>query len=304
MPLSSLITALITPYTEQGSLDLSRLNSLIRWQEESGIEDIVVLGSTGEAFSLTDKERSQLLDSAICAKKRARIWVGCTAFTGEQATLYANEAKQRGAYGIMLAPPPYSKPSQEGILQTVYQVLDNCSLPALLYAIPSRTGVSITPKTFSELIRHPQIKGIKDASGDLSYSTELLHQIASCSSSCRFYCGDDAATLPLLALGAYGTVSVLSNIVPKTFSSLFSFMRQNKNEDALALNRALYPLMKGLFMAPNPTGVKALANFLGLCKNSVRLPHTLASQEIADILVSLHKTLQLSPYFCDSYPIN
>jgi 4-hydroxy-tetrahydrodipicolinate synthase len=303
MHLSRLFTALITPFTEEGLLDLKSLSSLIRWQEESGVEDLVLLGSTGEAFSLTDEERQQVISTAIQTRQKARIWVGCTAFTGDCVQRYALEAKARGADGIMLAPPPYSKPSQEGIIQTVKQVLHHCSLPILLYTIPSRTGVSMTHETVIELAQNPQIVGIKDASGDLSYSTELLQRLAEAGTACCVYSGDDAATLPLASLGAYGVVSVLSNIAPRTFSTLFSFLEQKKNKEALELHRTLYPLTKALFAAPNPTAVKALAKTLRLCGSCVRLPHTPVSKNLEEALIAKHKTLQQSPYFCDQYPL-
>ena len=209
---SGCATALVTPFTQDGSLDLDALKRLISRQIDAGIDALVLLGTTGEPSTLTMAERETVIRAGIeMAAGRIPIIVGTGSNDTRRAIDYALQANELGADGQLCVTPYYNKATQSGLIRHFSVVMDACSLPMILYNVPGRTCVSLSVKAVSELASHPNIAGIKEASGSVSYAAEIIQATQG---RLPVYCGNDDAIAPLMALGAAGAISVCSNILP------------------------------------------------------------------------------------------
>jgi 4-hydroxy-tetrahydrodipicolinate synthase len=263
--------ALVTPF-KNGKVDASRLKWLVDFQIEQGTEGLVPCGSTGESATLSHEEHKHVIEVVI---KAARGRVPVMAGAGSNSTLEAldlvRHAARAGANGALLVVPYYNKPTPAGLFEHFRQIARATKLPLILYNIPGRTGINMPVDTVVRLASTcPTIIGIKEASGTMDYTSELLSRLG----KDRFIVlsGDDSLTLPLLSLGARGVISVLANILPGPMSELCSSWENGNSERALELHLELYPLMRALFVETNPIPIKAAMAKLGICREELRLP--------------------------------
>ncbi len=264
-------TAIITPLDERG-VDYEKFGKLIDWQIAEGIDAIVAAGTTGEASTLTDEEHKEVIRFAV---EKAAGRVPIIAGTGSNDTAYAIEltkfACSAGADGILLVTPYYNKATQKGLIASFTAIADASSKPCILYNVPSRTGCNILPATVKELSRHPNIVGIKEASGNISQVAEIAHL---CGDDIDIYSGNDDQIIPILSLGGKGVISVLSNLCPGETSRMCHSFMNGDVQNALKMQLDYLPLVNALFCEVNPIPVKAAMAAMGRCDNYLRLPLT------------------------------
>lgn len=285
-----LMTAMITPYGDNLEVNLSQAAKLAEYLYENGSEGIVVCGTTGESPVLSADEKLQLF-AAVKEKmgKRIPIWAG----TGSNYTDYSIElsrkAEKTGVDGIMLVTPYYNKPSQEGLYQHFKAIAGSVSLPVMLYNVPGRTSCNLLPETVKRLAAIDNIVAIKEASGNMDQVSLLKNLVGD---DILIYSGDDSLTLPMLALGAYGVVSIASHLVGKRMIEMIDAFASGDNKKAAAIHGKLFPLFKALFVTTNPVPLKEALNMLGMEVGGFRLPLTAATdnekKQIKDILLQYH----------------
>lgn len=274
-------TALITPITEKG-IDYEAFGRLIDWQIEEGIDGLVICGTTGEASTLTDEEHKQAIRfAAQRANKRVPIIAG----TGSNDTAYALEltrfACEAGVDGVLVVTPYYNKATQNGLIKMFTAIADASDVPVILYNVPSRTGVNMTPGTVAKLAEHPNINGIKEAGGNISAVAEIA---AACGDKINIYSGNDDQVVPILSLGGKGCISVLSNLLPKESSLMCKKFFEGDVKAACKMQLDYLPLINALFSEVNPIPVKAAMAKMGFCEDYLRLPLTPMEDEAREIL--------------------
>lgn len=267
MSLTGTITALITPFTLEGKLDEEGLKENIKFQEEGGVDSLLLLGSTGEGEVLTPQERRRVIELAFEVANLPLI-VGVGSLSTAFAVERAQEAERMGASGILAVTPYYNRPSQEGLYHHFESVAASTSLPLLLYHNPKRTGVALTLETVVRLAKISNIVGIKECSDSLSFAAALLAALP----EFIVLTGDDVAAVPLLSIGGQGVVSILSNLLPDAMVELVA-----KRE--CSLYRSLYPFMELSTCASNPIPIKAMMEVAGFAAGSCRPPLTPLSSE-------------------------
>ena len=265
-------TALITPFAEDGGIDYGQFGKIIDWQIESGIDALVVCGTTGEASTLSDDEHR---DAIAYAAKRAAGRVPIIAGTGSNDTAYALDltrcACEAGADAVLVVTPYYNKATQKGLVQMFTSIADASTVPVILYNVPSRTGVNIEPDTYRILADHENIAGIKEANGNISKIVETMSYV---NGKLDLYSGNDDQIVPLMALGGVGAISVLSNIMPKETCEIAHRFLAGDVAGAAALQYRYHSLIDALFSEVNPIPVKAAMAAMGYCRNTLRLPLT------------------------------
>ena len=281
-------TAITTPFNDTGrALDLDRLREQIAFQARGGVAGIVVAGTTGESPTLEGDEYARLLASAVRFGHEAGVLV--IAGTGSNSTHHAVElqrtAAAAGADAALSVNPYYNKPTQEGMYRHFCEQADSAALQVVLYNIPGRTGVALTPDTVERLAAHERIVAIKEATG----STDSCGEIAVRCPSLAVLSGDDTMTLPFASVGAVGVVSVVSNVVPDRVSALCRAFLAGDFAQALVLHRRLLPLCRSMFIETNPIPIKAAMHLLGRDSGTLRLPMTAARPET---LVALRTALE------------
>ncbi|MCX7770890.1 MAG: 4-hydroxy-tetrahydrodipicolinate synthase [Proteobacteria bacterium] len=263
------ITALVTPF-KKGNLDLNALKRLIEFQIEKGIDGIVPCGTTGEAPTLSYDEHKKVIELTVKhVKKRVPVIAGTGANSTDEAIELTEFAKKAGADGALLVCPYYNKPTQEGLYRHFKKIAETIDIPIILYNIPGRTGVNMLPETVARLAKIPNIVGIKEASGSLEQVTEIIR---STNEDFVVLSGDDAMTLPMLALGGKGVISVASNIIPDKIAKMVSLYLNKKVEEAKKIHYEYYDLMKALFIETNPVPVKTAMGMMKMICPEVRLP--------------------------------
>ena len=277
-------TALITPLNGSG-VDYEAFGRLIDWQIESGIDALVIAGTTGEASTLTDEEHREVLRYAI---ERIAGRVPAIAGTGSNDTAYAIDmtkfACQIGYDAMLVVTPYYNKATQKGLIQMFTAIADASTKPIILYNVPSRTGVNIAPSTYAALADHPNICAIKEASGNISAAVEAASLVGD---KLDIYSGNDDQVVPLLSIGGTGVISVLSNLLPKETSEMCHKFFSGDVAGSAAMQFKYLPLVNALFCEVNPIPVKAAMAAMGFCENFVRLPLTLMEEEHQEKLLSL-----------------
>ncbi len=271
-------TAIVTPFGADGlTLDLGRLREQIHFQARGGTRGIVVAGTTGESPTLSEAEYRALLSAAVEVGRPLGLQV--IAGTGSNSTAHAVHlqqlAEQCGADAALSVNPYYTKPTQEGLYRHFVAQADASGLPVMLYNIPGRTGVALSPETVERLAAHPKIVAIKEATG----STDSCGEIAMRCPRMAVLSGDDTMTLPFASVGAVGVVSVLSNLFPEKVAGLCRAYLGGDFKAALAAHRELIPLARAMFIETNPIPVKAAMKLLGRDAGTLRLPMTEARPE-------------------------
>lgn len=253
-------TALVTPF-QNGTVDMQKLEQLLDLQIQSGVSAVVVCGTTGESATLSTQEQLGLIAHAIqYTAGRIRIIAG----TGSNDTAHAMEmsrvADAMGADGLLLVTPYYNKTTQAGLVDHYSRIADAVRCPVIVYNVPSRTGVNMTVDTYKALSLHPNINGVKEASGDLP---KVQRTLDACGGDLFVWSGNDDQIVPMMAVGGKGVISVLSNLCPAETVRMLALCKQSKYREAGALQCRLMPLIDGLFREVNPIPVKAAMNLLG-----------------------------------------
>ncbi|XID95072.1 4-hydroxy-tetrahydrodipicolinate synthase [Paenibacillaceae bacterium WGS1546] len=289
MSFGRLITAMVTPFDEQLNIDWDTTAKVIDYLiEEQKSDSLVVSGTTGESPTLSDEEKVELFRFAVKhAAGRCKIIAGTGSNETAHSVQLTKKAEEAGVDGILLVAPYYNKPSQEGIYQHFRTIAEATSLPVILYNVPSRTVVSMSADTTLRLANIPNIVATKECAS-LEQMTEI---IAGAPEGFRVYSGDDGVTLPTLAVGGYGIVSVASHIVGAGMKEMIEAYLEGRVKEAAALNAELFPVFKGLFNCPhpvpNPVAVKHALALRGLPVGGVRLPLVPANEAEAKFLQNL-----------------
>jgi len=263
-------TAMVTPFDDDGNLDREALAALVEWQIREGIHFLVPCGTTGESVTLTHGEYLEVVRITVrTASGRVPVIAGAGGNDTAKVIELIGELEQLGVDGILSVSPYYNKPTQEGIFQHFRAAAGSTGLPLIVYNVPGRTGSNILPDTLMRLAEIPNILGVKEASGDISQIGEICTRAPE---RFRILSGDDALTLPVIALGGYGIISVASNEAPGMMSRFAAACLAGDWAEARALNRRLYPLMKVNFVETSPIPVKAALAMMGRIKEVYRLP--------------------------------
>ncbi len=261
-------TAIVTPF-RSGEIDFDTLGELIELQISSGIDGLVIGGTTGEAATLSDKERYELFTFAKeKADGRVKLILGTGTNDTKKVLEYTKFAESIGCDGALIVTPYYNKGTEDGISRHYLTIADSTDLPIILYNVPSRTGVNLGLNLLSRLSEHPNIVALKEASD----STDRLVSLSALRDSLTLYSGNDSQIYPTLALGGLGVISVISNLLPKETSDICRLYFEGKGEQSLALQLKLLPLIKAMFTETNPAPIKYAMAKSGLCSPELRLP--------------------------------
>ncbi|HEX7239614.1 MAG TPA: 4-hydroxy-tetrahydrodipicolinate synthase [Longimicrobiaceae bacterium] len=262
--------ALVTPFGPDG-VDEAVLRDLVRFQLREGTDALVVNGSTGEASTMRPEEQRRAVEVVVEeAGGRVPVIAGCGGSDTAAVAELARQAKAAGADALLVAPPPYNKPPQRGIVAHFRHVMDAGDLPTVVYNVPGRTACNILPETVEALAdQDPRVAAVKEASGDISQVAELCRRVAG---RVAVYSGNDDQIVPLLALGGVGVISVLANVAPRDTSRMVKAFLEGETAEARDLQLRLLPLIGALFREPNPIPVKAAVAMLGFPVGSPRLP--------------------------------
>ena len=263
-------TAMVTPFRQAGSLDEAALRRLVRRQVEAGVDFLVPCGTTGESPTLTRVEHLRVVEITVeVANRKAPVLAGAGGYNTAEVIAMARELAAIGVDGILSVTPYYNKPTQEGLYQHYRAIASAISLPIILYSVQGRTGVNIEPATVVRLAEIENIMGIKEASGNISQMSAILNAVPD---HFLVLSGDDAITLPLIALGGRGVISVASNEIPAEMTRLTRLCLENDFSAARKLHRRYLPLMEANFIESNPIPVKAAMAEMGLLEPVWRLP--------------------------------
>lgn len=284
--------ALVTPFSD-GRVDFPAFEALVERQLAAGTEALIVCGTTGEPSTLTDGETLELVRCAVeRTEGRTAVIAGAGANCTRTAARRASLLSDAGADALLCVTPYYNRANQEGLIRHFQAVADASRVPLILYNVPSRTAVNLLPETVTELLKHPQIRGVKEASSDIRQLAELLHLAGD---GCHVYGGNDDMALPALALGASGMISVTANVVPRLYGRMVHAAMRGALAEARTCFRALAPLNRALFADVSPIPVKAALAELGLIQNELRLPLTPLARDASEAL----RTLLADPEFAE-----
>jgi 4-hydroxy-tetrahydrodipicolinate synthase len=263
-------TALVTPFTRTGSLDEPAVRRLARRQVDAGVHFLVPCGTTGETPTLSAAERRRIVE--ICIEEaagRALVLAGAGGYDTREVAHAAAEMEKAGAQGILSVTPYYNKPTPEGLYQHYAAIAGATSVPIIVYNVPGRTGCNVDPATLARLATIPRIAGVKEASGNVSQMAEICRLVPS---DFIVLCGDDALTLPLMAIGGRGIISVASNEAPAEMVQMVEAAERGDFAEARRWHDKLLPLMQINFVESSPGPVKFAMAAMGLCELSYRLP--------------------------------
>ena len=285
-------TAIITPFRDD-KIDYAAYGAILENQIACGVDAIVVCGTTGEAATLDDREHREIVEYTV---EKVAHRVPVIAGTGSNDCAYAIELSRHacaaGADALLHVTPYYNKTSQRGLVRHFEKIADACDKPVILYNVPSRTGMGISLETYRELVKHPNIVATKEASGNLSFITELL---VCCGDELYVYSGNDDQTIPLMAVGASGLISVLSNVMPAEVSRMTRRFLEGDWKGSAAEQLRLIEIMNAMFMTVNPIPVKTAMAMLGACSPEMRLPLAEMSEAENEKLASVLRKYGLLP---------
>ena len=262
-------TALVTPF-KGNRIDFDALEGLIDWQLDCGTDAIVVLGTTGEPATVTDSERSAIIECAAArCLHRAPLVVGTGSNDTRKAIAQSIEARRLGADALLVVTPYYNRASRAGLIGHYNAIADSVDIPIIMYNVPARTGVNLGADIVAELARHPNLCAVKEASGSLRQMTDLAR---ACADGIAIYCGNDDQVPAAMALGARGVISVAANLIPGVMREMVSDWLQGEPKKCLEAQLEYLPLIRLLFDEVNPIPVKAALALMGRIENTLRLP--------------------------------
>jgi 4-hydroxy-tetrahydrodipicolinate synthase len=266
--LAGVTVALVTPF-RGGEVDYQALGRLVDWQIEQGTPTISPVGTTGESPTLSHEEHERVIAAVVeRVAGRARVMAGTGSNATSEAIRLTRFAQRAGADAALVVAPYYNRPTQEGLYRHYAALADACDLPIVVYNVPARTGRNVEPATVARLSKFPHVVAVKEAAGSLDQVSELVDR-----TDMAILSGDDSLTLPMLAVGAVGVVSVVANLVPRDVMAMVEAFGRCDLATAKALHRRLFPLCRDLLgLAPNPIPVKTALELLGRCPGELRLP--------------------------------
>ena len=261
--------ALVTPFKD-GRIDYDALERLIEWHVESGTDAIISCGTTGEASTLTAVEKLSVIEFTVKkVDRRIPVIAGAGSNDTSHSMYLSKEIQYSGAGGLLVVTPYYNKATQQGLIRHYNMIADYTDLPIILYSVKSRTGVNIEPDTVKELSKHPNIIGIKEASGDISQ----IARIASLTSrDFDIYSGNDDQTIPIMSIGGVGCISTVANIIPADYHQMTTDFLKGRYKSAAKLQLKMVPLIRAVFGEVNPIPVKAALNMMGYIEKEYRMP--------------------------------
>lgn len=278
---NGIITAMITPFNKDG-VNFEELGKMIEFQISGGADGLVILGTTGEPATMTEEEKTETIKYAVKkAARRIKIIIGTGSNDTKKAVENSKKAEKLGADGVLVVTPYYNKCTQAGLYEYYKAVCDAVKIPVIAYNVPSRTAVNILPETVEKLASIPNMAGIKEASGNMAQVCETMRRIRG---KTDLYSGEDFLNLPMLAIGGAGLISVTSNIAPALVKKMYTLVKENRLEEANAVQDFLLPLEDACFLEVNPIPVKAAYNMLGFNAGVPRSPLTELEQRNKDIL--------------------
>jgi 4-hydroxy-tetrahydrodipicolinate synthase len=287
MTLQGCYVAIVTPFTDDGLIDETGLRSNIEFLVANGVAGIVPCGTTGESATLSWDEHNNVVDIALDqAKGRVQVIAGAGSNSTSESIKAAVHAKEKGAQAILCITPYYNKPTQEGLYQHYKMLATTVDIPVVLYNVPGRTGVNMLPKTVERLCEFKSIIAIKEASGNLQQISEIHRR---CGDRLTVLSGDDALTLPILACGGKGVISVVANIWPHKMVEMLSVFAKGDMATALTLHEEMLPVSNAMFFETSPGPVKTAMNYLGLAAGPLRLPLVDMESETREKLISVLK---------------
>ncbi|MBI4380535.1 MAG: 4-hydroxy-tetrahydrodipicolinate synthase [candidate division NC10 bacterium] len=263
------MVAVVTPFKD-GRVDETKVRELVEFHIKNGTDVLVPCGTTGESPTLSHDEHRRVIELAIqTANKRIPVVAGTGSNSTAEAIDLTRFAKNAGADGALVVLPYYNKPTQQGLIAHCRAIADAVELPLILYNIPGRTGINMLPDTLAVLADHPNIVGMKEATGNLE---QMTHDIVLCGAKLSFLSGDDTLTLPLMAVGGKGVISVVANIVPRDVADLTRAFLSGDWKRARELHLKLFPLCQAMFCETNPIPVKTAMALMGMINGELRLP--------------------------------
>lgn len=286
-----LITAMVTPFDNKGDIDYKQAKKLALALLESGSDGLVVAGTTGESPTLSREEKLRLFAAIRDAVgKKGTVIAGTGSYSTRESIELTEEAEKIGVDAALLVVPYYNKPTQQGLKEHFQAIAKSTSLPCILYNVPTRTITNLMAETVIELSRGDNIIGLKEASGDLGQATKVLNDVGK---NFLLYSGNDSDTFPLLALGAYGVISVASHLVGSQVRDMIDKAVKGKTAEAAAIHRHLLPLVNALFIVSNPVPVKHALNCMGFKVGNPRLPLTPPDEKSAAIIETTLKKYKI-----------
>ncbi len=268
---TGIATALITPFKDNG-IDFDKYGKIIDWQIECGIDALLVCGTTGEGSTLTDSEHRSVIEFAVDhVNGRVPVIAGTGSNDTEYAVSLTRFAEKIGADAALSVTPYYNKATQKGLVRHFSTIADKSGIPMIVYNVPSRTGTNIEPETYAELAKHERIVAIKEASGNIEKIVDTMSRV---SGELTLYSGNDGEIVPLMAVGAMGCISVLSNILPAETREICSKFFAGDIKGSAELQFKYKPLIDSLFSEVNPIPVKAAMAAMGFCEPDIRMPLT------------------------------
>jgi len=276
--------AMVTPFTENNEVNEEKLREMVEFQIENGTDGLVPCGTTGESPTLSWEEHKKVVQVVVeAAKGRAQVIAGAGSNNTKEAIEATQFAKSVGADAVLIVNPYYNKPTQEGLYQHFKAVAEAGQIPVVVYNIKGRTGVNVSTATMERLKAVPSIEAIKEASGDIN---QVSNVVRLCGDKLDVLSGDDNITLPLMAVGGKGVISVVANIAPKALKEMVALFNQGDMEGALKAHQKLLPLCQAMFLETNPIPVREAMNLLGWKVGAPRLPLTPISEKAKEALVA------------------
>lgn len=270
MNIGNIGTAMVTPFSDKGTVDYEKTTNLVEHLIKNGSDSLIVAGTTGESPTLSFKEKVQLFKHVVeVTKGRVPVIAGTGSNNTEASITLTKEAEKAGVDGIMLVVPYYNKPNQAGLYEHFKAIANQTSLPIMLYNIPGRSAVNMSVDTIVKLSKIDNITTVKEASGDLAAMAEIIEKTAD---DFILYSGDDGLTLPVLSIGGKGVISVAAHVIGNEMQEMIQAFKNQDIYKAAKMHRTLLPKMKGMFIAPNPAPLKAALMIKGIDTGSVRLP--------------------------------
>ena len=289
---TGMATAIVTPMHTDGSIDYEALSRFVEFQIDSGINGLVVMGTTGENATIEPEDQKKVI--AYTVEKvagRVPVIAGTGTNNTEHVLHNTRNACQVGADAILVVTPYYNKATQNGLITHFTAVADESTLPVILYNVPSRTGCNLLPKTVAKLSEHPNIAAIKEATGSLAQMIEIMHL---CGGKIDVYSGEDGLTVPMMAMGAKGTISVLSNVAPRQSVAMTDACLRGDYAAAAKMQCDLLPLINALFSEVNPIPAKAATAAMGFGADALRLPLTSMEEQNRAVLFAEMRKLGIA----------
>lgn len=275
--------AIITPFKDNG-VDFEKLEELLEWHIESGTDAIIICGTTGEASTMTEKERKDTIKFTVdTVKGRIPVIAGTGSNCTQAAVDMSKWAESIGVDGVLVITPYYNKTTQKGLVEHFKAVASSIKTPVVIYNVPGRTGLNLKPETLEKLCRVENIAAVKEASGNISQIAKVK---ALCGDNIDLYSGNDDQTIPILSLGGIGVISVLANIIPKDMHDMCKLFLKGNVKEALTLQLKALSLMNAMFVETNPIPIKTAMNILGMNAGDLRLPLCSMSEENLEIVKS------------------